>query len=197
MSWIPVIGQVAAAIGGHLANKQREEAASRAFDRQKSLFGSRYQLQMADMLAAGLNPILSYRQSPPGTGGVAMAPVENMALTGAQAGQASAVATKAHEEAKTQQDMRRQIRAVAAREEASAQNIAQDTRVKRVEEMVRGTRLTQEALRNAVLSHELHVARARGTSARATEELYRTMPSLRHVDELLRIILGRGGPARD
>lgn len=194
---IDVIFNTVADAFGFGPNAQRENAATTAFERQSALYGSRYQMQMADMKKAGLNPILSYRQSPPGTGGVAMAPVENLALTGAQTGAHSAAATKSREEATTQKELRRQIAAVAAREEASARNIAQDTRIKQVEEMIRGTRLTQEAIRNRVLSEELHVARSRGTSARATEELYDRAPRLRQLDEILRIIFGRGGPTRD
>lgn len=192
-----VVSGITSLAGGFLANRDRRREAETTYGRQREFFGTRYQLQMADMRKAGLNPILSYRQSPPGTGGVAMAPVENMALTGAQTDQSSAMAVKSREEARTQRDVRDQIRAVTAREEATAKNISQDTRVKQVQEMLSGTRLTQEALRNRILEHEAHVARARGTSARATEELYREAPRLRQLDELLRIIFGRGGPTRD
>lgn len=192
------IGSIISGIlGAKDANNQREDAATTAHARQRNLFGERYRLQMHDMKKAGLNPILAYRQSPPGTGGVAMAQVENMALSGSQVNQASAQSTKAREDAVTQRDVRDQLRAVIAREEASARNIAQDTRIKQVQEMLTGSQLTRQAIENRILEQDLHVSRSRGTSARATEELYRENPRLRQIDELLRILFGRGGPTRD
>lgn len=196
-SFIDAIANVVSSVFGDDPNEARRGEATTAFNRQRQLFGERYQLQMKDMRKAGLNPILAYRQSPPGTGGVAMAPVENMSLSRSQTALASASAYKASQEAATQRDVRAQLRAATAREEATARNIAQDTRLKQVEEMLRGTRLTQEAIRNRILAHEEHVARSRGTSARATEQLYREAPMLRQLDELLRILFGRGGPTRD
>ncbi len=51
------------ALGASFAQKQ----AKKAWKRQQQMYKHRYQWQMEDMRKAGLNPILAYRQTPPGT----------------------------------------------------------------------------------------------------------------------------------
>lgn len=180
-------------------NEARRRAAADATARQIDFFGRRYQLQMADMKKAGLNPILSYRQSPPGVGTQAMAAVENLGLSGAQASASSAQATFAREQARTQADVRNQIRAVTAREMASARNIEADTRLKGVQEILAGTRAGREAVETAIGRHEEGIRRARASSARGAERLYDSEygEELRMLREFLRIIFGRGAGASD
>lgn len=62
-----VIGSIGAAvIGGLMQNKYNMDAQEDVQDFQKWMFEHRYRLQMEDMQKAGLNPMLSYTQGPPG-----------------------------------------------------------------------------------------------------------------------------------
>lgn len=177
---------------GWLANQQRKDAAKEAFNRQLQAFGQRYQLQMADMRAAGLNPILSYRQAPPGMPSAPMPMVENIGLTSAQSTQASSAAALNRQHRLVQKE-------VANRERATTENLRADTSVKNAEEILRGTKVVGESIRNRIAEEELVRARAGSASARHSERIYESDvgPALRWLDELMRIARGRGGPRSD
>lgn len=51
----------ATAYGNRLAQKRQREA----FDQMKEMYGQRYQMQVKDLKAAGLNPMLAYTQGAP------------------------------------------------------------------------------------------------------------------------------------
>lgn len=51
----------ATAYGNRLANKRQHEQ----FDQIQAMYGKRYQMQVADLKAAGLNPMLAYSQGAP------------------------------------------------------------------------------------------------------------------------------------
>lgn len=58
-----------AVMGNHGAHQARRHDATMAANQmgfQERMFKNRYQMQMQDMKAAGLNPILAFKQSPPG-----------------------------------------------------------------------------------------------------------------------------------
>ena len=57
-----IIGGGFSAFGASQQNKLAKKAAQTQMDFQRSMFSSRYQITMADMKAAGLNPILAYKQ---------------------------------------------------------------------------------------------------------------------------------------
>ncbi len=66
----PIIGGIAGAVssafGAERQNKEAKAAAARQMEFQRENYKNRYQWTMADMKAAGLNPMLAYSQ---GTGG--------------------------------------------------------------------------------------------------------------------------------
>ena len=62
MVWGSIIGAAAGLAGGLLQNRQARDAAGRSMAFSERLSNTAYQRAMADMDAAGLNPILAYQQ---------------------------------------------------------------------------------------------------------------------------------------
>lgn len=110
-----------AALSARQAKKQREF--------QKDMYQHRYQYQMDDMRKAGLNPILAYKQTPPGGPGGAMGQVGDFGDT-----INTSRKTSAEVKLKGKQTIlaRNQIRLMAgqtAKAEAEARNIDTQTRM--------------------------------------------------------------------
>lgn len=90
ISKIPLIGDIASAgmsfLGGNMANSANAENALNQMDFQERMSNTSYQRSMQDMAAAGLNPILAYKQggasSPSGTMANASDPVTPAINTG-------------------------------------------------------------------------------------------------------------------
>lgn len=85
----PVGSAVGTALGGAIDQNRRDkvgqEAATTAFERQQILRQTSYQDTMADLRAAGLNPMLAFSQGPTGTPGVSQANLPSMAPASMQA----------------------------------------------------------------------------------------------------------------
>lgn len=95
--WIgAAIGAVAGLVGGHLANRSREGTAAHQAEFQERMSNTAWQRGIADMQAAGLNPMLAYSQgpatSPPGA---QAAHLENVGLSATQGAAAGSSAEEA------------------------------------------------------------------------------------------------------
>lgn len=88
MSW-SALASVASGVAGYLgqksANKQNLKIAREQMDFQKEMSSTAYQRSMKDMRAAGLNPILAYKQGGASTPSGASATMQNSVAAGMDA----------------------------------------------------------------------------------------------------------------
>lgn len=94
--WVPLAAAATSAVGS-LIGGERKNAAQISMAReqmafQERMYKSRYQMQMDDMRAAGLNPILSYSQGPPGAPGGAQAQISDTVTPAVNSGLSAAMA---------------------------------------------------------------------------------------------------------
>jgi hypothetical protein len=94
-------GQLAGGIGGFFQNQQAKSAAAKQMAFQQRMSNTSYQRAMADMRAAGLNPILAYKQGGASTPSGASYTPQNVGLAGTQGAANSAGVKKIEEEIKT------------------------------------------------------------------------------------------------
>lgn len=121
------IGAGASAFGGFSANAASKQSAEDAMDFQKHMYKHRYQYQMQDMRKAGLNPILAYRQAPPGSPSGSSYLAQNPFMhAGETAVRGVSSAVDARRQTQQQKQSNEQIRQI----DAAVTNTEADTAVK-------------------------------------------------------------------
>lgn len=178
-----LIGGVASAAGTMMANEQADRASQRQMDFQKETLRNQYQWGMQDMKAAGLNPILAYKQGGAGSaGGSSYTPqnVGSAAVSGASTAVSSALQARA--------------------QETQLENLAADTSLKHAQDKTQAALQVQalaqagQASANSALAvaqthktrAEIGIMGAEASRAAADEQLLKENPWLRQAGTAMR-----------
>lgn len=124
MVWPAIIAAGAAVAGGILGNRASAGEASKQRDFAAEQYSKRYQITMADMRTAGLNPMLAYSQGP-GT-----SPAGTAAQQGDFGGAAAASALSQMNLRKSDTNLKAQQ---ANQSVSTAKNLDQDTKLKQIQ----------------------------------------------------------------
>lgn len=124
MSWIgAAIGAVSGLIGGHKANKQQASQFSQNYELAHDQLYKQHQIEVSDLQAAGLNPILSANGGNSTFGASSGGSYENL-------GSAATSGYMAAQQAKNLQMQNEAIKANVEKTRAEASNVLQDTKLK-------------------------------------------------------------------
>lgn len=116
----PIIGGGFSAFGQQSANQQGQANAQAQMDFQREMSNTAYQRAMSDMRAAGLNPILAYKQGGASTPGGAMYNPTNVFTGAASTGtSASSLALQARKQPSEIKKLEAEVKKVMADTEVS------------------------------------------------------------------------------
>ena len=123
MSWLGLAGAAVNAVGGFLANRQQNKQFQQNYDLARNQLYNQHQIEVADLRAAGLNPILSANAGNSTFGAVSGGSYENL-------GTAATSGYMAAQQAKNLQTQNEAIKADVEKTRAEAGNVLQDTKLK-------------------------------------------------------------------
>ena len=159
------------AFGQSMANREARRAAQRQMDFQERMFRNRYQYTMADMRAAGLNPILAYQQgggAAPGGASYAPGNVGAGAAAALESGASSAV-----DAYRARQDVIKSRKEVDLLDKV-IEKTAQETRTSSAVMSNQYHQAKEHAQREKILVEDLATAKAMAARGRADETLLNT-----------------------
>lgn len=157
-----VIGAASGLIGGAFQQQAGKKAAAKQMAFQQDAYKHRYQWQMQDMRAAGLNPILAYSQGPPGGPGGSSYTPQNIGAAAAVGASGGAASAKAAKETSWMERQRR----------ASVDNLYEDTMKKAMEGKYTNILSHNELIKREILKEELTVRKGEASSARLLKSFY-------------------------
>lgn len=188
------IGAVSSAFGASSANEEARNAQGTAFDQNKFMYQHRYQFQMDDMKKAGLNPILSYRQAPPGgptmTGyqvqnelaGVAE-PISRGVSSAIDAQRQSVQAAQSKAQVESIKATTKNIAADTKVKGASADQIKMDTHLKQALTLAAGASTTESTARTGKITEETVLNRIEQEIAKSRAKMARTGATKAEIEE--------------
>ena len=189
MAWGAVAGAVVGAgasiAGQYFANKQARGSVNRQIAFQREAYQHRYQWQMNDMRAAGLNPILSYSQGPPaGPSGASYTPTSvtkdvdryiSTAIDAYRARDQVKQARAATENLKADSDLKR----------SQQQNVWADTQLKNAQAVHESTKVRQTSTATDVKEQELVLKKLEQILAETRTQLLKSGVPAAKIDEQL------------
>ncbi|AXH76691.1 MAG: DNA pilot protein [Microviridae sp.] len=158
------IGAVAGLVGGILQGQRAKKAASRQMAFQREMRATQYQTTMQDMKAAGLNPMLAYKQGGAGTPGGSSYTPPNIGASTMQGAVGGATSAK-----------------MAKRLNTEVLQMQEDTKLKqdqgrteRYKQMQLEAQRNETYARTKILDEGLTTAKAAAAAAKHADEFYQT-----------------------